>query len=139
MAKGFASYRRLPPELRTTRPKKNEEDMIQCALVDHLRLFGVKDLIWYMVPNGTNKSRAAAGRAKAMGLRAGVYDLAGALPGGHAWFLELKTRDGVLGPAQVEFGELCERNGALHTVCYSLDSALVWLRAIGAMKSETKA
>lgn len=120
------------------KPRKNEEDLIQIALVEHIRLFAVKDLIWYMVPNGTNKSKAAAGRAKAMGLRAGVYDLAGALPGGQAWFLEIKTRTGKLSDSQIDFGELCERNGSLHQVCYSLDTALVWLRAIGALKPERR-
>lgn len=130
--------RAYPLELRTTRPRKTPEDAIQIALVQHLELLAVKDCIWFMVANGTNKSRAAAGRAKAMGLRAGVYDLAGALPGGQAWFCELKTRDGVLSPAQVAFGLLCERNGALHQVCYSLDSALVWLRAIGVLRPEAE-
>lgn len=120
------------------KPRKNDEDLIQISLVEHIRLFAVKDLIWFMVPNGTNKSPAAAGRAKAMGLRAGVYDLAGSLPGGHSWYLELKTPDGKLSDAQIDFGNLCERNGALHAVCYSIDDALVWLRAIGALKTERR-
>ena len=118
------------------KPRKSDEDLIQMALVEHLRLFAYPDAIWYMVDNASNKSRAAAGRAKAMGLRAGVYDLAGSVPGGTAWHLELKTADGVLSPAQIDFGALCERNGCFHTVCYRLDDALTWLRAIGVMKPE---
>lgn len=118
--------------------RNREEDLIQSALVEHLRLFGVPNLIWYAVINDTPKGMQQRVRAKRMGLVAGVYDLAGSLPGGHAWHLELKTRGGVLSPAQFAFGDLCERNGALHSVCYSLDSALNWLRAIGALKPEAE-
>lgn len=130
-------FRELPAEIRTTRQRNRVEDQIQSALVEHLRLFAYPDAIWYMVDNASNKSKAAAGRAKAMGLRAGVYDLAGSVPGGIAWHLELKTPDGRLSPAQVEFGALCERNGCFHTVCYALDDALTWLRAIGVMPETT--
>ena len=118
------------------KPRNNEEDLIQEAMVGHLRQFGVPDLIWYGVINDTPKSAPQAARAKRMGLVAGVYDIAGSLPGGHAWHLELKTRDGVVSTAQMAFGELCERNGAYHFVAYSINSALAWLRAIGALKPE---
>jgi hypothetical protein len=117
------------------KPRSTAEDDMQAALVELLRLNACKGVIFYMVPNGTNQGKAAAGRAKAMGLTAGVYDLAGVLPpDGLAWFLELKTRDGVVSPDQENFGVRCERAGALHHVAFSLDSAIGWLVAIGAMK-----
>ena len=104
------------------------------ALVEHLRAYAFPDAIWYAVLNGAKRTPAAGRKAKAMGLVPGVYDLAGAIPGGQAWHLELKTRDGVLSDDQITFGQRCERNGALHQVCYSIDDALTWLRAIGVLR-----
>lgn len=129
-------WKPYPDDLRTTRRKASIEDQTQMALVEYVGYFAVPDLIFYMVPNAGQRSKAAGGRAKAMGLKAGVYDLAGALPGGQAFYLELKTPDGVLSPAQIAFGELAERNGSFHQVCYNLDDAITWLRAIGALKPE---
>lgn len=117
------------------KPRNTPEEDMQCALIELLRLNARKHVIFYMVPNGTHKSKAAAGKAKAMGLTAGVYDIAGVLPSkGIAWFLELKVPPNGPSLAQIDFGVRCENAGALHHVAYSLDSAIEWLCAIGAMK-----
>jgi len=130
-------YSDVKAELLGTKGRNREEDLIQCAVVEHLRLLAMPDVVWYAVINQGIRSEAAKKFAGRMGLVPGVYDLAGSLPpNGQAWHLELKTRDGVLSTAQENFGELCERNGALHAVCYSLDDALTWLRAIGVLRPE---
>src|SRR5688572_16332473 len=114
--------------------RSTEEEDMQIALCELLKINARKDVIWYAVPNGGHRSKKTAGRLKAMGVKKGVYDLAGVLPDAAAWFLELKVGDNKPTKEQKEFGEVCERLGVPHHVAYSLDSAVEFLVNIGVMK-----
>jgi hypothetical protein len=128
--------RSFPAELRTTRRKNDEEDQLQIALVGHLERRSHKDIIWYMVGNGTAKSKAVAGKAKAMGQRRGVGDMAFVLKGGQAAFLELKVGKNVASADQEEFAQRCEKIGALYAIVWGIDQALAVLEVWQVLKPD---
>jgi hypothetical protein len=111
--------------------RKTEEEQIQCALVEHLKLYGDKRVVWFAVPNGEHRSKATGGRLKAMGVVAGVYDMVFFLPDGHAAVLELKSQDGRVSRAQEAFGERCEAINVMQAVAWNIDQALAILTAWG--------
>lgn len=114
--------------------RDNPEERLQISIVEHLRLLAPKNVIWFAVPNGEKRSKRTAGRLKAQGVVAGVFDLAFVLEDGRAAFLELKSEKGRLSPAQIAFSEQCTRMGVEHAVSSNLDNALSILRAWGAIK-----
>lgn len=114
--------------------RNNNEELLQRAVVNHLRIYAQPAVIWYHCPSGEYRSKATAGRLKGMGVIRGVPDLCFVLPGGIAAYLEIKIQGGVVSKEQQEFARKCEVLGALHHVAYSLDAALDWLIAIGVLK-----
>jgi len=102
---------------------KHDESIIQSQIVSALSLAGV---YLFMVPNGEmgKITQAAAGRAKAMGLRSGMADLIVMGPGGVAHFLEVKTSTGVLSPSQIRFAELCIKKGWKYEVARTVEQSL---------------
>lgn len=102
---------------------KHDESIIQSQIVSALSLAGV---YVFMVPNGElgKITQAAAGRAKAMGLRSGMADLIVMGSSGVAHFLEIKTATGVLSPSQIRFAELCIKKGWKYEVARSVEQAL---------------
>lgn len=103
------------------------EEILHRAVAGFLRLALMgSECIWYHCPNGEIRSKATAGKLKAMGVRAGTPDLCFILPGGHAGFIELKA-DGGLSPAQRAFRDDCERIGAKWALCRSLDDVAATL------------
>jgi hypothetical protein len=91
------------------------------------------------VPNGGKRSKAAAGRLKAMGVEPGVADLHLTLSGGQTGWLELKRpeiRDaagkiiqtrGVQSKAQLVFQKSEIKLGALYAICDSLEQVIAKL------------
>ena len=111
--------------------RKREEEQLQRSLVEHLRYFAKPEVIWFHTPNGEARSKATAGRLKAMGVQAGVLDLTFIVSRdamGPEWpsvhFLELKSRDGVLTKAQKDFIRRAEALGCPCFVTADLDQAL---------------
>ena len=109
---------------------KHDESIIQSQIVSALSLAGV---YVFMVPNGElgKITQAAAGRAKAMGLRSGMADLIVMSPDGRAHFLEVKTATGVLSPSQIRFAELCIKRGWKYEVARTVDEAMEIVRKWG--------
>ena len=109
---------------------RHDESLIQSAIVSALSLAGV---YVFMVPNGElgKITQAAAGRAKAMGLRSGMADLIVMSPDGRAHFLEVKTATGVLSPSQIRFAELCIKRGWKYEVARTVDEAMEIVRKWG--------
>lgn len=103
------------------------EEAIQRACAEYLRV-SCPDLLWYAVPNqrGTRKQWEAA-LLKALGVRAGVADLAFVLPDGRAAFVELKAPGGSQSPAQRDFQTACAKAGAPYAVVRSLEALEVTL------------
>ena len=105
-------------------PRSNAEETLQQAIVQHLILRADKRVIWYHVPNGESRSPRTAGRLKAMGVVAGVADLALVLPDGTPAFMEVKSAIGRQSPQQHKFEERCRAIGVRYTVVRSIDEAL---------------
>ena len=102
---------------------RHEESIIQSSIVSALSLAGV---YVFMVPNGElgKITQAAAGRAKAMGLRSGISDLVVMSPAGVAHFMEVKTATGVLSPSQIRFAELCLKKGWRYEVARTVEQSI---------------
>ena len=123
--------------LEGAKPRKTGEDDIQINLVKHLQWRAAPGVIWFMIPNGTNKSKAAAGKAKAMGLRKGASDMGFIIPPhGQAAMLELKFGKNKPSPEQEQFGVEVEAAGAFFAVAWSLDQAIGILQAWGCLKPD---
>jgi hypothetical protein len=60
-------YHELP--FVTAKPRASEEETLQRAIVDHLRLRAHPDCIWYHCPNGEHRSKRTGARLKAMGVQ----------------------------------------------------------------------
>lgn len=108
--------------------RKNEEDNLQRALVQHLRLRADPRVIWYHCANAP-RSAASGARLKTMGMLAGVPDLAFVLPDGRAAFLELKVGKNKLSGGQTEFAQRCAVIGVECAAVWGIDQALAVLEA----------
>lgn len=84
----------------------------------------VGDLL-FAVPNGGRRSKAAAGRLKAEGLKAGVWDLMMPLARGghHGLWIEMKSSTGSLSDTQKKWGARMRLAGYRTEVCRSCDEA----------------
>lgn len=117
------------------KPNRHLEEDLQKAVWEHIKLSKAKNVMAFSVPNGMHSSKRMGARFKAQGMLPGVADLTFVLPDGSAAFLELKIPGGVLSPAQKVFEAQCLSMGVPYFVCYSIDSALAWLRARGIIVS----
>ena len=108
-------------------PKRREEDE-QAAVIAWANL---QAAAWpalrnlYHVPNEGKRGRAAAGMAKAAGLRSGVPDLVLDFPAGayHGLRIEMKVHPNRPTAAQRDWLRRLQDVGYLVAVCYSADAA----------------
>lgn len=87
----------------------------------------------FHIPNGSHKSKAAAGIMKAMGLKAGVWDYLLPVPMWNPFskavflasglWIEMKAPGNGLSEKQKEWGELMRRQRYVTKVCYSWEEA----------------
>lgn len=112
-----------------TKPRADPEEQLQRAIVAHLLLRAHPDVLWWHCPNGGKRSKAAAGRLKAMGTKPGIPDLNFILLDGSPAFMELKSDAGRLSPAQKAFEDKCAKLGVAHVVISDIDTALRVLEA----------
>jgi hypothetical protein len=124
----------LPQELRTTRPKRTPEEDMQINLVKHIQWRIMPDVVFFHVPNGGARSKASAGRLKAMGVRAGVLDLIFLLPGPRTFLLELKHGSNRMSDEQEALAADLDALGIEWACAWTLDDALKILEAVGAIK-----
>lgn len=108
------------------------EDKIQIALVSHIRMRGMPDMVPIHVNNNPRSARDGA-RLKAKGMIAGVPDMVYAYRGLTFWH-EVKTKKGRLSPEQKQFHKRLEDAGHLVIVTYGLDDALEKLVEIGLIR-----
>ncbi len=118
------------------KPRANEEETLQRAIVQHLVLTAPKNVLWWHTPNGEHRSKRTGGKLKAMGVQPGVPDLCFVLANGYAAFMELKAPGGRLSPAQKAFQQRCTAMGLLYVVCADIDTALHTLRGWGVLPEE---
>lgn len=95
-----------------------DEDALAKSVADYLRRAWPAELPWWHTPNGGSRAQVTrtdrrtgktyrfspeAQKLKAMGVRAGVADLAFIMPNGQAAFIELKAGDNGLSDEQIDF------------------------------------
>ena len=121
---------------RGVRPPAAPEYRTQCALVRLLRYSADPDWFWTAFPAGELRSKATAGRLKAMGVKPGVSDLVFISPDGRFLGLELKRRGGRLSETQEAFQAWCDRHGVAYAVADSYDAAVAVLVRWGVLTTE---
>jgi hypothetical protein len=107
--------------------RKSHEDDIQKAVIAHLRLYGVRDMLFWHTPNGGKRSITQAVKFKALGVVAGIPDLL-ILHGGQLHALELKAPKGRVSFDQLSVMGNLKRAGAKVEFAFGLDEALRALR-----------
>ena len=107
-------------------PSEHEE---QAAVIDWSKLqsAAVPELkLLHAIPNGAHKSKAAAVKFKAEGLKPGVPDLC--LPvarnGYHALYIEMKVKNRKPRKNQEWWLDKLQEQGNLAVVCWSADEAI---------------
>lgn len=118
---------------------RREEQSIHKAVVQHLRMRGVSNLVWWHTPNGMRyggKSPVIQGRiAKALGVRAGVSDLI-LIHNSRCFALELKSESGRPTEHQMQFISDLNAAGGFGCIASGLDSALRTLERWGLLRGE---
>lgn len=110
------------------KPRRDHEHREQVQLINwcesHKDIIPELGLI-YAVPNAGKRSRAAGGKAKAEGLKAGVPDLVLPVPRGRyaALYIEMKVKGNTTTPAQEKWIEALRKAGNKAEVCYGWESA----------------
>lgn len=119
---------------RSKSPRANPEEMLQRAIVQHLRIRGNPDAIWYHCPSGEVRSARTGAKLKAMGVQKGVPDLCFLRPDGSPAFMELKAVGGRMSPEQKAFQAKCTALGVDHAVVADIDTAIILLEDWGIIK-----
>jgi hypothetical protein len=123
--------RRAAAAARATRKprRRRDEAVLQTACVDFYRKAIPHGIIFH-IPNGEKRDKATAGRLKAMGVLAGVWDLGLVLPQGGIGFVEMKEpKKGALTAEQLEFRDAGLEWGAQFAECRSIEEFEAILRA----------
>ncbi len=102
---------------------KHEEDNIQRAVCDHLRLRANPGVVWFAVPNGGRRNVREAARMKGMGVTAGVADLI-LMYNRNFYALELKSAKGRPTEAQLVFRDAVNKAGGYASIAWGIDEAL---------------
>ena len=98
---------------------KHEEDNIQIEIVNFVRAYYPKAII-YAVPNGGKRNAREAARLKRQGVMAGVADLH-LIYKGVIYFIEVKTDKGRQSDYQKEFQTLVEAQGFKYVIARSVN------------------
>jgi len=95
----------------------------QAAFVEWLEWHGIPV---FAIPNGSNKSKAAAAKFKAEGLRAGVPDLMIPVPTDRyaGLFIEMKSDKGTLSKEQKEWLSMLADMRYATAACWGVDEAI---------------
>ena len=115
--------------------KIGREERLQRSVAAALVMCRPENVVWYAVPNSPRNPVAGA-RLKAMGMRAGVADLAFVIEG-QAFFIELKVEKSheggrtYLEPEQRQFRDDVQQAGGYFALCRSLDEVMRALRGWG--------
>lgn len=137
--------RRTPaPALKATEPAKkrrssrDEEHKEQVVFFNRIRTLAMNDPRYvvavdrtYAIPNGGARSKRAAGRLKAEGVRAGVADIFCSVPVGaeHGFYLEMKSREGFPSREQRSWLTNSAHLGYRAACCRGADEAFAAWRA----------
>ena len=112
---------------------KRPEEALHMAVARFLDVALPSDAVWWHTPNGGKRTRAEAGKFKAMGVRAGFPDIA-ILWRGKLLVVELKApgkSPARLSPPQRELAGRLTRAGAHWRCINSLDPLVTALYVVG--------
>lgn len=109
---------------------------LQKFAVTLLRFNAAPGVIAFAIPNGEARSARTGAKLKAMGVLAGVADMAVIMPGGSARFLELKTPKGRLSDTQKAFRDRCAASGVAYETATTPEEVEAVLRGWGALKMQ---
>jgi hypothetical protein len=110
--------------------RRHEEDDLQRSIVAYLRLALPPDGMVFAIPNGGLRSEKVAARLKGTGTLAGMPDLC-VIYRSRAYFIELKTRTGVVSAAQRATMRKLIYCGADVMLCRSVDDVERSVRECG--------
>lgn len=109
------------------------EEIIQAAVIGHLRTRATGDFPFWHTPNGGHRHIAAAAKFKKLGVLAGVSDIL-AFRNRELFALELKAPKGRPTEAQMEYIARINDNGGYGVVAEGLDEAIACLEAWGLLR-----
>src|SRR6516225_2147007 len=119
--------------------RRRIEDCVQRTVCQHLRIRGVRGLLWWHTPNGGKRRPIEAAIMKSLGVHAGVADLI-LLHAGRIFALELKADRGRPTAEQMQFisdfnAAVAPNGGAC--IAYGLDRALHLLETWGLLRGDS--
>lgn len=123
---------------KTKRLPADTELTIHKALVQHLRMRGVKGVFWFHPPNGESRSARTGDKLKRMGVIAGVPDLV-LIINGRPYGLEIKSDEGRQSPEQKAVAAAWMVAGGHYEVVRGIDAGLALLEGWGALKPMARA
>jgi hypothetical protein len=108
---------------------------VHIAIADMLRMALLPGWVWFHVPNGEQRSKAAGGRLKRMGVRPGVSDFLLVSPfGAQLHALELKRKHKSPSSDQTKFLQAIVDAGGRAEWCDTFEDAVEVLEFWGAIK-----
>ena len=102
---------------------RNDEHEVQKAICQYL---DIRKIFYFAIPNGGKRSKSEAEKFRAEGVKSGIPDLCVIMPGGFAYFLEVKrpkngkTAKGRLTDNQKQMIEMLNDIGCPTAVVYSV-------------------
>lgn len=111
---------------------RRPEEALQIAIAGMLRVsVDEKDCRWTHIPHGGKRSKATAGRLKAMGVNAGWPDFVFVKADGTTFFVELKAPRGALSFAQRELRAFLDTARVPFEVVTSVEGMIETLKRHG--------
>ncbi len=120
-----------------TMARRNPEQGIHRAVIQHLQMRGAPGVVFIHVPNGGFRQPTEAAIFKGLGVRAGTSDLL-LWHQGKAFALELKAPGGRATESQLAFLSDMERAGAYTCLAEGLDRALKVLETWGLLRGRVQ-
>lgn len=117
-------------------PRRYAEAALQKAVAGWLLIAGVPGMIWFHVPNEGQRTPRTGAFLKSLGMRPGVADLVIIMPGGKAYFLELKAKGQKQTPEQIAFAADCGICGCHYAMVDNIDDAIHVLREWKAIEAD---
>ena len=123
MARVASTFRQQPTRADVWPRRNRPEDIIQRAVLDHLRVRSAPNVFAFHPANGGWRSRVEAKILKGLGVRAGVPDLI-AIHRGEVFAIELKSESGRATAAQLQAIKDIRRAGGHAEICHGIDAAI---------------
>ena len=116
-----------------TRRRAQPEQIVQKAIIAHLKARAAPGTFYFSIPNGGWRSPIEAAIMKSTGTIAGVPDLC-FIREGRAYFLELKSETGRASEQQLAAIAALNQAGAFACIASGLDAALRVLEGWGLLR-----